>query len=90
MEHWLNCETFEGMFPTEVGVTAKTVEGDSVTLYAHQDLLKKVGDREFLKVLATPENRGSTLCVLLPTQPFETGRYVNVAKSQLLESGVVV
>lgn len=86
MECWLSCDTFEGMFSTEVGVSAKTADGREFSFFVDKDLMREDNGegQAFVSVLAVP-NQGDEeyLVVLLPRQPSETGSYVKVKRDQV-------
>ncbi len=91
MKYWLSCESFDGMFSSEVGISVTTADEQKATFYVDKELYREGNGRKQPSVLVwvtqEPSEGEESICVLLPTQPFETGRYVMVHRSQV-EPGV--
>jgi hypothetical protein len=68
---YINVQTSEGMFSTEMAVVIKLVDGKEVSLFADKGLLKENNGQWSLKVTPVKTNHKSQL-VLLPIETFET------------------
>lgn len=68
---YINVETSEGMFTTEMAVSIKLFDGKEVSLFADRTLLRVNNGQWSLKVGKVKENHRSQL-VLLPIEAFET------------------
>jgi len=84
---WLKCETSKGMFPDELAVEGKTIDGLVFSFFIHPVFVKepKIEGENYVKVWLYADN-GPTCSIKLPEYPFETSNCVNVSREQLMES----
>ncbi|MFB3786429.1 MAG: hypothetical protein ACE15F_08665 [bacterium] len=82
--YWLKCETGEGLFGDESAIQAHTADGVQFTLYAEKRLLKSPNTYgpNHLRVLGADLGDGR-YNILLPVDPFVTGRAVYVKPNQI-------
>jgi hypothetical protein len=75
--------TGKGMFPTEVEVAIKTVEGNVVTILADSSLLLEAKTGERLRATCLSKENDISVCVL-PTEDTATGsRWIRMRSSDL-------
>ena len=82
--YWLKCETTEGMFPDEMGVLSRTIDGQHFSLYANLEFIKEKDQfgENLIKVFVYDSDDKSYL-IKLPADPFETRKFVSVANNQI-------
>jgi len=70
---WIPVKTSEGMFSSEYSVSLKLNNGNFVSFFADNSLIKQEGNDYFLNVtLVNDYPQSRTQLVLLPTETFET------------------
>lgn len=86
--YWLKCKASEGMFPNEVAIKSKTMEGKPFSLFIHPDYLMKKDNYQGDNFLNVKVHKLDDSCyeVLLPVEPFETERIVRVNQDQIIVS----
>ncbi|HFC98714.1 MAG TPA: hypothetical protein ENJ40_09730 [Thermosulfurimonas dismutans] len=84
---WLKCRKIgEGLFPSEIAVLGRTVEGKEFTLFADESILKPLGNDEMGLQVTLLDSQGDEAVVVLPDFPFEMNRIIRVKRSELLPS----
>jgi hypothetical protein len=72
-EHWIKVKTSNGMFSNESSVSLMLANGQNVSLFVDNSLIKKDDGNDLLKVtLIKNIPDGNKKLVLLPTEPFES------------------
>ena len=86
-KRWLKCRKVgEGLFPSEVAISGKTIEGKEFTLFADASILKPLGNDEMGLQVTLLNSHGDEAVVVLPVFPFEMNRIIRVKRSELLSS----
>ena len=71
-DHWINVTVSKGMFSDEYAVKFKLYNGETVSFFAHKNLVKKENSKYKLRVYLVGKNK-ITKKVLLPVETFQTG-----------------
>ena len=80
--YWLKCDVTPGIFPGEYTVETKTLDGNTISMFA-SDAYVKAGEG-LLRVDILEESPNAIL-IFLPVAPFETfSRSVNVSPQAVL------
>lgn len=81
---WLECTVSNGLFEDDRSVKAQSYNGKAFSLFVDKNLLNTPAedDKSYLRVIGTKEDE-TGVYVILPEDPFETGRVVKVQRSQI-------
>jgi hypothetical protein len=81
-EFWIPVTTSSGMFSSEYAVSLKLADGQDVSFFVDEELIKENNGDSLLKVfLVNDDPDQHKRLVLLPTETFETAsRWVEVSR----------
>jgi hypothetical protein len=79
-EHWIRVQTSDGVFSDESNVSLTLSNGQNISLFVDNSLIKKVHGDSLLRVTLVKNMPAGRKLVLLPTEPFESysSRWVEV------------
>lgn len=82
MTGWLKARVTRGQFPGEFAVVTSTSDGQSISLFARDDVVDVTRNLVRVEVL---DSTGDAPLVYLPARPFEiVSRAIRVAKGELV------